>query len=66
MCSPAIFYAVTQMGSSSFPDHKSNDVPAIAEEIDAIEERIRRAVLDGMRLTDARRQHGYHKLQRKL
>jgi 4-hydroxy-4-methyl-2-oxoglutarate aldolase len=37
----------------------------IAEEIDATEEKIRQAVLEGMRLTDARKQYGYHQLQTK-
>jgi len=37
----------------------------IAEEIDATEEKIRQAVLEGMRLTDARKQYGYHRLQTK-
>jgi 4-hydroxy-4-methyl-2-oxoglutarate aldolase len=40
-------------------------VLTIAEEIDATEERIRQAVLEGMRLTDARKSFGYHQLQRK-
>ncbi len=34
-----------------------------AEEIDAVEERIRSAARGGMRLTDARKQFGYHTLQ---
>jgi 4-hydroxy-4-methyl-2-oxoglutarate aldolase len=37
----------------------------IAEEIDGTEEKIRQAVLEGMRLTDARKQYGYHQLQTK-
>jgi len=36
-----------------------------AEEIDAIEDHIRRAVRSGMSLREARRQHGYHQLQTK-
>ena len=36
---------------------------AAAEEIDAVEERIRDAVQGGMKLREARIQHGYHKLQ---
>jgi len=36
---------------------------AAAEEIDAVEERIRRAVRGGLSLREARAQHGYHKLQ---
>ena len=38
-------------------------VLAVAEEIDAVEERIRVAVRGGLRLTDARKQFGYHSLQ---
>ena len=37
----------------------------IAEEIDGTEEKIRQAVLEGMRLTDARKQYGCHQLQTK-
>ncbi len=45
-------------------DHE-NEILTIAEEIDATEEKIRRAVLDGMRLEDARKQYKYHQLQSK-
>jgi regulator of RNase E activity RraA len=38
-------------------------VLAAAEEIEMVEERIRTAVRGGMRLTDARKQFGYHTLQ---
>jgi 4-hydroxy-4-methyl-2-oxoglutarate aldolase len=41
------------------------DVLNIAEEIDATEEKIRRAVLEGMRLDEARKQFRYHQLQSK-
>ena len=37
----------------------------IAEEIDATEQKIRQAVLEGLRLTDARKRYGYHQLQSK-
>ena len=37
----------------------------VALEIDEIEEKIRRAVLEGMRLSDARKQFKYHQLQSK-
>jgi 4-hydroxy-4-methyl-2-oxoglutarate aldolase len=47
------------------PHAHEQAVLAAAEEIDAIEEKIRRAVLEGMRLSDARKQHGYHGLQSK-
>jgi hypothetical protein len=38
-------------------------VLAIAEEIEAAEERIRAAVTSGLRLDEARRRHKYHHLQ---
>jgi len=47
------------------PQAHEESILAIAEEIDAIEEKIRHAVLDGMRLTDARKRYGYHQLQSK-
>lgn len=47
------------------PQAHEDRILSVAEEIDSVEERIRRAVLDGMRLTDARKQYGYHQLQTK-
>jgi len=47
------------------PKALENDVLTAAEEIDTTEEKIRRAVLEGMRLTDARAQFRYHQLQTK-
>jgi len=47
------------------PRAHEEEVLRIAEEIDAKEEQIRRLVLDGMSLTEARRQLGYHRLQSK-
>jgi len=47
------------------PKAHENEVLMVAEEIDAVEDRIRRAVQGGMSLTEARRQHGYHRLQSK-
>src|SRR5262245_30390491 len=47
------------------PKAHENDILTIAEEIDATEEKIRRAVVEGMRLTDARSQFRYHQLQTK-
>jgi regulator of RNase E activity RraA len=47
------------------PRAHEEEVLKIAEEIDAKEEQIRRLVLDGMSLTEARRQLGYHQLQSK-
>jgi len=52
-------------GVIAIPRAHENDVLTIAEEIDATEEKIRRAVLEGMRLSDARQQHRYHQLQSK-
>jgi regulator of RNase E activity RraA len=52
-------------GVIAIPQAHENEVLAIAEEIDATEEKIRRAVLEGMRLTDARKMHKYHQLQSK-
>ena len=52
-------------GVIAIPQAHENEVLAIAEEIDATEDRIRSAVLDGMRLEDARKQHKYHSLQTK-
>ena len=47
------------------PQTHENEVLAVAEEIDAKEDQIRRLVLEGMSLTEARRQIGYHQLQTK-
>jgi 4-hydroxy-4-methyl-2-oxoglutarate aldolase len=47
------------------PREHENEVLTSAEEIDAKEEQIRRAVQDGMTLAEARRQLGYHHLQSK-
>jgi len=52
-------------GVIAIPQAHENDVLTIAEEIDATEEKIRRAVLEGMRLEDARKQYRYHQLQSK-
>lgn len=45
------------------PQEHESAVLTIAEEIDAVESEIRKAVRSGMSLVDARRAHGYHKLQ---
>ena len=42
-----------------------DEVLRIAEEIDAVEDQIRRAVKEGTSLAEARRQFGYHQLQTK-
>jgi 4-hydroxy-4-methyl-2-oxoglutarate aldolase len=47
------------------PQAREDRLLTIAEEIDGTEEKIRQAVLEGMRLTDARKQYGYHQLQTK-
>ena len=45
------------------PKAHEDEVLTVAEEIDAVEQRIRDAVKSGLTLVDARRQHGYHSLQ---
>jgi 4-hydroxy-4-methyl-2-oxoglutarate aldolase len=52
-------------GVIAIPQPHENEVLTVAEEIDGVEEKIRRAVLAGMTLADARRQHKYHQLQSK-
>ena len=47
------------------PRVHEEEILKIAEEIDAVEDRIRRAVKEGKTLAEARRQHGYHQLQTK-
>lgn len=45
------------------PKEREDEVLEIAEGVEAAEARIRDAVKSGMRLDQARREHGYHKLQ---
>jgi len=52
-------------GVVAIPQAHENEVLAAAEEIDAVEDQIRRAVQQGMSLREARIQHGYHHLQSK-
>ena len=52
-------------GVVAIPRAHEDEVLRIAEEIDAVEDRIRRAVQEGKTLTEARKQHGYHQLQTK-
>jgi 4-hydroxy-4-methyl-2-oxoglutarate aldolase len=52
-------------GVVAIPQAHENEVLAIAEEIDSTEEKIRRAVMEGMSLTEARKQFRYHQLQSK-
>lgn len=47
------------------PRAHEDQVLQIAEEIDAVEDRIRRAVKEGKSLVEARKQFGYHQLQSK-
>jgi 4-hydroxy-4-methyl-2-oxoglutarate aldolase len=47
------------------PKAHENDVLRIAEEIDSVEGQILKAVREGARLVDARKQFGYHNLQTK-
>jgi 4-hydroxy-4-methyl-2-oxoglutarate aldolase len=50
-------------GVIAIPQAHENEVLTVAEEIDAIEQKIRNAVLDGMTLAEARKQFRYHQLQ---
>lgn len=47
------------------PRAHEEEILKAAEEIDAVEDQIRRAVKEGKTLTEARKQHGYHHLQSK-
>ena len=47
------------------PKVHENDVLRVAEEIDSVEGQILKAVREGSRLVDARKQFGYHNLQTK-
>lgn len=47
------------------PRAHEDKILTIAEEIDAVEDQIRRGVQEGKTLAEARRQHGYHHLQTK-
>jgi regulator of RNase E activity RraA len=50
-------------GVIAIPQAHENEVLTVAEEIDAIEQKIRNAVLEGMTLAEARTQFRYHQLQ---
>lgn len=50
-------------GVVAIPRAHEDEVLKAAEEIDAAEDRIRRAVKEGKTLAEARRQYGYHQLQ---
>lgn len=45
------------------PREREDEILAVSEAIDNAEGRIREAILSGMRLDEARKQQGYHKLQ---
>jgi len=45
--------------------HRLAEVADLASEIAAREDEILAAILDGATIADARKQHGYHTLQRK-
>jgi regulator of RNase E activity RraA len=47
------------------PKAHENEVLRVAEEIDSVEGQILKAVRDGSRLVEARKQFGYHNLQTK-
>lgn len=50
-------------GVVAIPFDRIAEVVLVAQDIEAAEDRIRQAVLGGMRLDEARRQAGYHALQ---
>ncbi|HUO92117.1 MAG TPA: RraA family protein [Rhizomicrobium sp.] len=50
-------------GIVAIPRVHEDAILSAAEEIDAVEQRIREAVQSGLTLREARSQHGYHKLQ---
>lgn len=50
-------------GIVAIPRAHEDAILSAAEEIDAVEQRIREAVQSGLTLREARTQHGYHKLQ---
>lgn len=52
-------------GVVAIPRAHEGEILKAAEEIDAVEDQIRRAVKEGKTLTEARKQHGYHQLQSK-
>jgi 4-hydroxy-4-methyl-2-oxoglutarate aldolase len=52
-------------GVVAIPRAHEDEILKVAEEIDAVEDHIRRAVKEGKSLTEARRDFGYHQLQTK-
>ena len=53
-------------GVVAIPTAREDEVLEVAEGIEAAEARIREAIKSGVRLDEARRQQGYHKLQSRL
>jgi regulator of RNase E activity RraA len=51
-------------GVIAIPLTQEDEVLDLAEDIQSAEERIRKSVMGGMRLDEARRRHRYHQLQR--
>ena len=62
-CAPGDIVRGDSDGIVVIPAPHEEEVLSVAEEIDAIEQRIRSAVESGLTLVEARRQHGYHTLQ---
>jgi len=52
-------------GVVAIPQAHEDEILKVAEEVDAVEDRIRRAVKEGKSLIEARRDFGYHQLQTK-
>lgn len=47
------------------PQQREEDVLSLAQRVSEVEERILSEALEGVRLEDARKKHGYHELQRR-
>jgi len=62
-CAPGDLLRGDADGVVVIPKEHEGEVLTVAEEIDAIEQRIREAVDRGLTLGEARKQHGYHTLQ---
>ncbi|MER5182557.1 RraA family protein [Streptomyces sp. NPDC002896] len=53
-------------GVVAVPAHRAEEVLAVAQDIEAAEERIREQVQNGVSLREARKQAGYHSLQTRV
>jgi 4-hydroxy-4-methyl-2-oxoglutarate aldolase len=62
-CAPGDILRGDSDGVVVIPTAQEDEVLTVAEEIDAIEQRIRDAVKSGLTLVEARTHHGYHSLQ---